>query len=390
MRWRRASNEQGRSSLRRDRLAGHYREGDQRVGRKQGDLQGPQGRDEARDQSSGRRIIRRQGRGGEHASAQRQAQGVSRPARPSIGLQEGNGDPRRGQPHRRHDGSLSGEGQIMALKTSNPVPPSLRQLIIVDRSDLYKGKPVKALTEGKNSSAGRNNNGRVTVRFHGGGHKQTYRIVDFKRRKVNVTAKIERLEYDPNRSAFIALIRYADGELAYILAPQRVSVGDEVVSGNQVDVKAGNAMPMSNMPVGTIVHNVEMKIGKGGSLARSAGTYAQIVGRDQGYVTLRLNSGEQRLVHGQCFATVGAVSNPDHMNTSIGKAGRSRWLGRRPHNRGVTMNPIDHPHGGGEGRTSGGRHPVTPWGKPTKGKKTRKNKSTTKFIVSSRHARKKG
>jgi large subunit ribosomal protein L2 len=277
----------------------------------------------------------------------------------------------------------------MALKTFKPVTPSLRQLVIVDRSELHKGKPVKTLTEGKSSKGGRNNLGRVTVRFRGGGHKQAYRIVDFKRRKVDVVGKVERLEYDPNRTAFIALIRYADNELAYILAPQRLSVGDEVISGQQVDVKPGNAMPIANIPVGTIVHNVEMKIGKGGAIARSAGTYAQIVGRDQGYVILRLNSGEQRLVHGQCFATIGAVSNPDHMNTSIGKAGRSRWLGRRPHNRGVTMNPIDHPHGGGEGRTSGGRHPVTPWGKPTKGKKTRSNKSTDRFIVSSRHNRKK-
>ena len=277
----------------------------------------------------------------------------------------------------------------MALKTFKPVTPSLRQLVIVDRSELHKGKPVKTLTEGKSSKGGRNNAGRVTVRFRGGGHKQAYRIVDFKRRKLDVVGKVERLEYDPNRTAFIALIRYADNELAYILAPQRLSVGDEVISGQQVDVKPGNAMPIANIPVGTIVHNVEMKIGKGGAIARSAGTYAQIVGRDQGYVILRLNSGEQRLVHGQCFATIGAVSNPDHMNTSIGKAGRSRWLGRRPHNRGVTMNPIDHPHGGGEGRTSGGRHPVTPWGKPTKGKKTRSNKSTDRFIVSSRHNRKK-
>ncbi|MEF3366212.1 50S ribosomal protein L2 [Methylocystis sp. 9N] len=277
----------------------------------------------------------------------------------------------------------------MALKTFKPVTPSLRQLVIVDRRELYKGKPVKTLTEGKASNGGRNNYGRVTVRFRGGGHKQAYRLVDFKRRKLDVPAKVERLEYDPNRTAFIALIRYADDELAYILAPQRLGVGDEVISGNQVDVKPGNAMPIANIPVGTIVHNIETKIGKGGSIARSAGAYAQIVGRDQGYVILRLNSGEQRLVHGQCFATVGAVSNPDHMNTSIGKAGRSRWLGRRPHNRGVTMNPIDHPHGGGEGRTSGGRHPVTPWGKPTKGKKTRTNKSTDRFIVSSRHARKK-
>ena len=277
----------------------------------------------------------------------------------------------------------------MALKKFKPVTPGLRQLVIVDRSQLWKGKPVKSLTEGKSSAGGRNNNGRITVRFRGGGHKQTYRVVDFKRRKFDVPAKVERIEYDPNRTSFIALIKYADGELAYIIAPQRVSPGDEVVSGNQVDVKPGNAMPLANMPVGTIVHNVELKIGKGGAMARSAGSYAQIVGRDQGYVIMRLNSGEQRLVHGQCFGTVGAVSNPDHMNTSLGKAGRSRWLGRKPHNRGVTMNPIDHPHGGGEGRTSGGRHPVTPWGKPTKGKKTRSNKSTTKFIVSSRHDRKK-
>jgi len=277
----------------------------------------------------------------------------------------------------------------MALKTFKPVTPGLRQLVIVDRKDLYKGKPVKTLTEGKSSKGGRNNLGRVTVRFRGGGHKQAYRLVDFKRRKTDMPAKVERLEYDPNRTAFIALIRYLDGELSYILAPQRLAVGDEVVSGQQVDVKPGNAMPIANIPVGTIVHNVEMKIGKGGAIARSAGTYAQIAGRDQGYVILRLNSGEQRLVHGQCFATVGSVSNPDHMNISIGKAGRSRWLGRRPHNRGVTMNPIDHPHGGGEGRTSGGRHPVTPWGKPTKGKKTRSNKATDRFIVSSRHVKKK-
>jgi large subunit ribosomal protein L2 len=277
----------------------------------------------------------------------------------------------------------------MALKSYNPVTPSQRQLVLVDRSSLYRGAPVKTLTEGKHSSGGRNNNGRITVRFRGGGHKQTYRVVDFKRRKFDVAAKIERLEYDPNRTAFLALLKYDDGELAYILAPQRIGVGDTVVAGEHVDVKPGNAMPMGNMPVGTIVHNVEFKIGKGGQLARSAGSYAQIVGRDQDYVIMRLNSGEQRLILGKCMATVGAVSNPDHMNTSIGKAGRKRWLGRRPHNRGVSMNPIDHPHGGGEGRTSGGRHPVTPWGKPTKGKKTRTNKQTQKFIVASRHARKK-
>jgi large subunit ribosomal protein L2 len=277
----------------------------------------------------------------------------------------------------------------MALKTFNPVTPSQRQLVLVDRSGLYKGKPVKALTEGKSSTGGRNNNGRITTRFRGGGHKQAYRVIDFKRARFDAPATVERIEYDPNRTAFIALVKYTDGELAYILAPQRLSKGDSVVSGEYVDVKPGNAMPAGNIPVGTIVHNVEIKIGKGGQIARSAGTYAQIVGRDQEYVILRLNSGEQRLVHGRCMATIGAVSNPDAMNTSIGKAGRKRWMGRRPHNRGVTMNPIDHPHGGGEGRTSGGRHPVTPWGFPTKGKKTRKNKVTGKFIIASRHARKK-
>jgi large subunit ribosomal protein L2 len=277
----------------------------------------------------------------------------------------------------------------MALKNFNPVTPSQRQLVLVDRSALYKGKPVKDLTEGKHASGGRNNNGRTTVRFRGGGHKKTYRIVDFKRRKLDMPATVERLEYDPNRTAFIALVKYEDGELAYILAPQRLGVGDSVIAAEHADVKPGNAMPMANMPIGTIIHNIEFKVGKGGQLARSAGAYAQIVGRDQDYVILRLNSGEQRLVLGRCMASVGAVSNPDHMNATIGKAGRKRWMGRRPHNRGVTMNPIDHPHGGGEGRTSGGRHPVTPWGFPTKGKKTRKNKTTQKFIVASRHVRKK-
>ncbi len=276
----------------------------------------------------------------------------------------------------------------MALKTYKPVTPSLRQLVTVDRSGLHKGKPVKGLTVGLRASGGRNNLGRMTSRHRGGGHKQAYRIIDFKRRKLDIVATVERLEYDPNRTAFIALVRYADGELSYILAPQRLAVGDQVVSASQADVKPGNAMPLSAMPVGTIVHNVEMKPGKGGQIARSAGAYAQYVGRDQGYAILRLNSGEQRLVHGACFATIGAVSNPDHGNINIGKAGRSRWLGRRPHVRGVAMNPVDHPHGGGEGRTSGGRHPVTPWGKGTKGTKTRNNKSTDKFIARSRHLRK--
>jgi large subunit ribosomal protein L2 len=277
----------------------------------------------------------------------------------------------------------------MALKTFKPTTPGQRQLVIIDRSELWKGPPVKALTEGKREQGGRNNNGRITVRWRGGGHKRRFRIIDFKRTKRDMPAEVVRLEYDPNRSGFIALVKYEDGELAYILAPQRLKAGDKVVAGERVDVKPGNAMPMRNIPVGTIIHNVEMKPGKGGQLARSAGTYAQVVGRDQDYVIVRLNSGEQRLVHGRCTGTIGAVSNPDHMNISIGKAGRNRWLGRKPHNRGVSMNPVDHPHGGGEGRTSGGRHPVTPWGKPTKGKKTRSNKSTNRFILISRHKRKK-
>ena len=276
----------------------------------------------------------------------------------------------------------------MALKTYKPTTPSQRHLVIVDRNGLYTGKPVKGLVEGQNSSGGRNNLGRITSRFRGGGHKQAYRVIDFKRARREEPATVERIEYDPNRTAFIALVKYKDGEQSYILAPQRLAAGDVIVAGEEVDIKPGNAMPIGNMPVGTIVHNVELKIGKGGQIARSAGTYAQIVGRDQDYVILRLNSGEQRLVHGRCRGTIGAVSNPDHMNISIGKAGRTRWLGWRPHNRGVVMNPIDHPHGGGEGKSSGGRHPVTPWGKPTKGKKTRSNKATDKFIMRSRHQRK--
>ncbi|MCR4267659.1 50S ribosomal protein L2 [Nitratireductor sp. ZSWI3] len=277
----------------------------------------------------------------------------------------------------------------MALKKYKPVTPGQRQLVIVDRSGLHKGKPVKGLTEGLTGKGGRNNTGRITARFQGGGHKRTYRLIDFKRRKFDVSATVERLEYDPNRTAFIALVRYEDGELSYILAPQRLAPGDKVIASDKgVDVKPGNAMPLSAMPVGTIVHNVELKPGKGGQIARSAGAYVQLVGRDQGMAILRLNSGEQRLVSGQCFATVGAVSNPDHGNVSLGKAGRKRWMGKRPHNRGVVMNPVDHPHGGGEGRTSGGRHPVSPWGKPTKGMKTRSNKATDKFIMRSRHQRK--
>jgi large subunit ribosomal protein L2 len=274
----------------------------------------------------------------------------------------------------------------MALKTYNPTTPSQRHLVIVDRASLHKGPQVKTLTEGQHSTGGRNTNGRTTVRFRGGGHKQAYRRIDFKRAKFDVPATVERLEYDPNRTGFIALIKYQDGEQAYILAPQRLAAGDTVVAGEHVDVKPGNAMPLANIPVGTIVHNIELKIGKGGQIARSAGSYAQIVGRDGDYVILRLSSAEQRLVHGRCMATVGAVSNPDNMNTTVGKAGRTRWMGWRPHNRGISMNPVDHPHGG---RTNGGGNWVTPWGFPTKGKKTRKNKRTTKFIVASRHTRKK-
>jgi large subunit ribosomal protein L2 len=269
----------------------------------------------------------------------------------------------------------------MALKTYKPTTPGRRQLVLVDRSELWKGKPEKSLTEGLRSKGGRNNTGRVTARWRGGGHKRRYRIVDFKRNKFDVVATVERLEYDPNRTAFIALVAYADGEKAYIIAPQRLAVGDQVVASEKADIKPGNAMPLKNIPVGTVVHNVELKAGKGGQLARSAGTYVQLVGKDQGYAQLRLSSGELRMVRGECMATIGAVSNPDQQNVSLGKAGRAVWMGRRPSVRGVAMNPIDHPHGGGEGRTSGGRHPVTPWGKPTKGKKTRSNKKTDRLIM---------
>ena len=276
----------------------------------------------------------------------------------------------------------------MALKTFKSITPGTRGLVIVNRSGLHKGGPVKALTEGKTRSGGRNNYGRITARHRGGGHKQRYRLVDFKRRKWDMVATVERLEYDPNRTAFIALIRYEDGTLSYILAPQRLKAGDRVIAGEQADIKPGNAMQLSNMPVGTIIHNIELKPGKGGQLARSAGAYAQLAGRDQGYAQIKLMSGELRTVPSACMATVGAVSNPDWQNISDGKAGRSRWRGRRPSVRGVAMNPVDHPHGGGEGKTSGGRNPVTPWGKPTKGKRTRSNKKTDKFIIRRRHATK--
>jgi len=275
----------------------------------------------------------------------------------------------------------------MALKSYKPKTPSQRHLVLVDRSELWSGKPVKALTEGKTNTGGRNNHGHITSHHRGGGHKRRYRLVDFKRAKFDIAAKVERLEYDPNRSAFIALVRYEDGELSYILAPQRLKVGDSVVSGQRVDVKPGNAMPLANMPVGTIVHNIEMRVGKGGQMARAAGTYAQLVAKDTGMAQLKLSSGEIRAVRGECMATIGAVSNPDQQNVNYGKAGRMRWMGFKPVVRGVAMNPIDHPQGGGEGRTSGGRHPVTPWGKPTKGKKTRNNKSTDRLIVRRRTTR---
>jgi large subunit ribosomal protein L2 len=274
----------------------------------------------------------------------------------------------------------------MALKQYKPRTPGTRQLVLVDRTGLHKGGPVKALTEGKTSKGGRNNTGRIVVRYQGGGHKQRYRLIDFKRNKFNEPATVERLEYDPNRTAFIALIKYQDGELAYILAPQRLAVGDQVVSGEKVDVKPGNAMPLAGMPIGTIVHNVELKPGRGGQMARSAGSFVQLVGRDSGWAVLKLNSGETRRVRAECMATIGAVSNPDHSNEVTGKAGRTRWKGRRPTVRSIAMNPIDHPNGG---RTKGGKHWATPWGKPTKGAKTRKNKSTDKYIIRGRQAKKK-
>ncbi len=272
----------------------------------------------------------------------------------------------------------------MALKHYNPRTSSLRQLVTVDRSELHKGAPEKSLTKGISKSGGRNNAGRTTVWWRGGGHKRSYRKIDFRRNKYDQNAKVIRLEYDPNRSSFIALIQYEDNTKNYIIAPQRIGIGDTVVSGNKVDIKPGNCMPLKNIPTGTIIHNIEMKPGKGGQMTRSAGTYAQLVGKDRGHAILRLTSGEQRLVSSECRATVGAVSNSDHKNINLGKAGRNRWLGKRPHVRGVVMNPVDHPHGGGEGRTSGGRHPVTPWGVSTKGKRTRNNKRTDKYIVRSR------
>jgi large subunit ribosomal protein L2 len=269
----------------------------------------------------------------------------------------------------------------MALKTYNPITPGLRQLVQVSREGLWKGDPHKSLTEGLCRTGGRNAHGRITVRHRGGGHKRLYRLVDFKRNKNDMPAQVMRIEYDPNRTAFIALLQYTDGQHAYILAPQRLSIGDTVISGEKTDIKPGNALCLKNIPVGTVVHNVELKPGRGGQISRSAGTEAQVVGRDSGYVLVRLASGEIRMFPGNCKATIGSVSNPDQKNISIGKAGRNRWLGRRPSVRGVAMNPVDHPHGGGEGKTSGGRHPVTPWGKPTKGYKTRSKRKKNALII---------
>ncbi|MEL6781255.1 MAG: 50S ribosomal protein L2 [Pseudomonadota bacterium] len=275
----------------------------------------------------------------------------------------------------------------MALKTYNPTSPGRRQLVTVDRSHLHKGKPVKFLTEGLTKKGGRNNNGRITARRIGGGAKRLYRKVDFKRAKWDVSATVERMEYDPNRTAFIALIKYDDGELSYIIAPQRLAVGDKVITSRTADIKPGNVLPLRNIPVGTIVHNVEMKPKKGGQIARAAGAYVQLVGRDGGYAQVKLSSGELRMVPQDCLATIGAVSNPDNMNKVLGKAGATRHKGKRPSVRGVVMNPFDHPHGGGEGKSSGGRHPVTPWGKKTRGPKTRKNKATDRLIIRRRNAK---
>ncbi|MEZ5986400.1 50S ribosomal protein L2 [Hyphomonas sp.] len=275
----------------------------------------------------------------------------------------------------------------MALKTFNPTSPGRRQLVLVDRSELHKGKPVKALTEGLTKKGGRNNKGRITARRIGGGAKKLYRKVDFKRNRWDVPATVERLEYDPNRTAFIALIKYEDGQLSYIIAPQRLEVGDTVITSATADIKPGNTLPLKNIPVGTIIHNIEMKPQKGAQMVRSAGTYAQLVGRDGGYAQIKLASGELRMVMDSCLATVGAVSNPDNMNQVLSKAGRKRHLGKRPSVRGVVMNPVDHPHGGGEGKSSGGRHPVTPWGKKTRGPKTRKNKATDRLIIRRRNAK---
>ena len=275
----------------------------------------------------------------------------------------------------------------MAIVKCKPTSPGRRFVVKVVNKDLHKGSPYAPLVEAKSKSGGRNNNGRITTRHRGGGHKQKYRIIDFKRNKDGVPALVERLEYDPNRTANIALLRYSDGERRYIIAPKKVSAGDLLVSGDDAPIASGNTLPLRNIPLGTVIHCVEMKPGKGAQIARSAGTSAQLLARDGAYVTLRLRSGEMRRILAECRATIGEVSNSEHSLRSLGKAGATRWRGVRPTVRGVAMNPVDHPHGGGEGRTSGGRHPVTPWGVATKGYKTRSNKRTDKMIVRRRNAR---
>lgn len=273
----------------------------------------------------------------------------------------------------------------MALKFYKPVTPGSRGLVLVDKSALWKGRPHKSLVSGKTPTSGRNVHGHITAWHRCGGHKKLYRFIDFVRNKVGIEATVERIEYDPNRTAFIALVKYDDGEYSYILAPQKLAAGDKIVAGDKTDVKVGNCMKLINMPVGTMVHNIEFRIGKGAQFARAAGTFGQIVGRDSGMVIVKLSSGEVRLINGECRATIGVVSNPDQKNVNLGKAGRSRWMGWRPVNRGAAMNPVDHPHGGGEGKSKSGRQLVTPWGKPTKGYKTRrKAKPSDKFILSRR------
>ncbi len=269
----------------------------------------------------------------------------------------------------------------MPIKSYRPFTPTRRFRTVVTREDITKQTPEKSLTKGKAKSGGRNSTGRITSRFRGGGNKTTYRDIDFKRDKVGVPAKVASVEYDPNRTARIALLHYVDGEKRYIIAPVGLKVGSQVTSGPEADILVGNALPLRNIPAGTIVHNIELRPGKGAQMARSAGAQAQVVSKDEEYCLLKMPSGEVRRVLTDCYATVGQVGNLDHENQNFGKAGRTRWKGKRPHNRGVTMNPVDHPHGGGEGRTSGGRHPVTPWGQPTRGFKTRNNKRTDKMIV---------
>ena len=269
----------------------------------------------------------------------------------------------------------------MPLKKYKPNTPGTRGLILLDKKGLWTGRPMKSLTSGLSKKGGRNNTGRITMRRKGGGHKNKYRIIDFKRSKIDIYATVERIEYDPNRSSYIALIKYEDGIYSYILAPKDLRKGDKIVSGEKKEIRVGNCMPMSGIPVGIDIHNIELKVGSGAQLARSAGSSTQILGKSEGYVAIKLPSGEQRKIREECKATIGILSNFDKKHQKLGKAGRNRWLGIRPSVRGVAMNPIDHPHGGGEGKTSGGRHPVTPWGKSTKGKKTRNNKRTDKFII---------